>query len=172
MTLIAIIAYAAALLLANLSAAKFGPWVTPINAFLLIGLDLALRDLLHARLRYWQMAVVIVGTAALSWLISKDAGRIAIAGALSFGFANAVDWYVFVKVKGAWSKRAHISNTSGAAVDSLLFPILAFGSLLPMIILGQFAAKTLGAALWVKLIERTNKAAKQGEKQCTSAPES
>lgn len=161
MTLIAIVVYASALLLANLSAAHFGPWVTPINAFLLIGLDLAFRDLLHARLHWWQMAAVIVGTAALSWLISKDVGRIALAGALAFGVANAVDWLVFAKVKGAWSKRAHISNTSGAAVDSLLFPVLAFGSLLPLIVLGQFAAKTIGAALWVKVIERATHAAKQ-----------
>ena len=155
MTLIAVFVYAAALLLANLSAATFGAWVTPINAFVLIGLDLALRDLLHARLRWWQMAVVIVGTAALSWIVSKDAGRIAVAGALAFGAANAVDWLVFAKVKGSWSRRAHVSNTTGAAVDSLLFPMLAFGELLPLVVLGQFAAKTIGAALWVKVIGGT-----------------
>ena len=51
--MIAIIAYAAAMVLANLSVAVLGPWVSPINAFLLIGLDLALRDLLHVRLRMW-----------------------------------------------------------------------------------------------------------------------
>lgn len=154
MTLIAIFIYAAALLLANLSAATFGPWVTPVNAFVLIGLDLALRDLLHARLRWWQMLCVIIGTAYLSWLISQDAGRIAIAGAVAFGLSGAVDWILFARVNGSWERRAHTSNTAGAAVDSLVFPLIAFGSLMPAIVVSQFAAKTVGAAIWVLVIRR------------------
>ena len=161
MTLIAIFIYGAALLLANLSAATFGPWVTPVNAFVLIGLDLALRDLLHARLRWWQMVCVIVGTAGLSWLISQDAGRIAIAGAVAFGLSGAVDWILFARAKGSWEHRAHISNTAGAAVDSLVFPLIAFGTLMPFIVFGQFAAKTVGAALWVWVIRRNGAAAQQ-----------
>lgn len=154
MTAFAIFIYAGALLLANLSAATFGPWVTPLNAFVLIGLDLALRDLLHTRLSWWQMLLVIAGTAAASWLISHDAGRIAIAAAAAFFLAGAVDWMVFAKSRGTWTKRAHRSNLAGAAVDSLVFPVIAFGSLLPLIVLGQFAAKTLGSVLWVHLLKR------------------
>ena len=55
----AILAYAAAMIAANLTIAAFGPWVSPINAFFLIGLDLALRDWLHVRLRVWQMGALI-----------------------------------------------------------------------------------------------------------------
>ena len=36
----------------------------------------------------------------------------------------------------------------GAAVDSILFPTIAFGSFLPTIIALQFAAKVAGGALW------------------------
>ena len=50
LTIAAVFVYAAAMILANLSVATFGPWVSLINAFLLIGLDLALRDWLHVRL--------------------------------------------------------------------------------------------------------------------------
>lgn len=50
MLMIAVFIYAAAMTVANLSIAHFGPWVSPTNAFLLIGLDLALRDWLHVRL--------------------------------------------------------------------------------------------------------------------------
>lgn len=53
---IAVFVYAAAM---NLSIATWGPWVSPINAFVLIGLDLALRDWLHVRLKAWQMGAVI-----------------------------------------------------------------------------------------------------------------
>ena len=155
MTLVAVIAYAAALLIANLSAATFGPWVTPINAFVLIGLDLALRDFLHARLRWWEMLLVIAGSGLASWFVSQDAGRIAAAGAAAFILAGAVDWLVFAKARGTWAQRAHKSNIAGAAVDSLVFPLIAFGGLMPLIVLGQFFAKTAGAALWVWVIQRT-----------------
>jgi len=51
MLLTAISIYASAMVLANLSVAAFGPSISPINAFILIGLDLALRDWLHVRLK-------------------------------------------------------------------------------------------------------------------------
>ena len=59
MLILAVAIYAAAMIGANLSVAAFGPVVTPINAFLLIGLDLALRDWLHVRLRPIQMGALI-----------------------------------------------------------------------------------------------------------------
>ena len=55
----AILIYAAAMTLANLSIAAFGPAISPINAFVLIGLDLALRDWLHVRLKPLQMLALI-----------------------------------------------------------------------------------------------------------------
>ena len=64
---VALAVYATAMVLANLSVVAFGPSVTPINAFVLIGLDLALRDWLHVRLRMWQMAALIVGTGAMTY---------------------------------------------------------------------------------------------------------
>jgi len=62
--------------------------------------------------------------------------------------AALVDWAVFVKTTGSWIKRANISNTVGAAVDSLLFPTIAFGVLMPEIIALQFVAKVAGGAIW------------------------
>ena len=41
---VALVVYTLAMTAANLSVAAFGPSVTAINAFVLIGLDLALRD--------------------------------------------------------------------------------------------------------------------------------
>jgi len=43
----AILIFLLAIIAANLSVAYFGPVSTPINAFLLIGLDLSLRDHIH-----------------------------------------------------------------------------------------------------------------------------
>ena len=152
--MIAIAAYAAAMILANLSVAAFGPWVSPINAFVLIGLDLALRDWLHVRLRAWQMGTLIAGTGALTYLLNPAAGMIAIASSAAFTATAVVDWATFARLRGSWMFRANGSNVAGAAVDSLVFPTLAFGALMPQIVLAQFAAKVAGGAVWAWIIGR------------------
>ena len=85
----AILIYAAAMTLANLSVAQFGPWVSPINAFILIGLDLALRDWLHVRLRAWQMLALITSTGLLTYALNPAAGMIAVASARTGGVTSA-----------------------------------------------------------------------------------
>lgn len=150
----AVIVYALAMTIANLSVATFGPAVTPINAFVLIGLDLALRDWLHVRLKVWQMGTLIVSTGVLTYFLNPAAGMIAIASAAAFTSAAVVDWSVFAKLRGSWLFRANGSNVAGAAVDSLLFPTIAFGALMPHIVLAQFVAKVAGGAIWAWIISR------------------
>ena len=153
----ALFAYAVAMVAANLLVATFGPAISPINAFLLIGLDLTLRDWLHVRLKTWQMGGLILGTGALTYLLNPAAGMIAVASAVSFLVAALVDWAIFVKTTGSWIKRANVSNTAGAAVDSLLFPTIAFGVLMPEIIALQFIAKVSGGAVWSFVLSKFTK---------------
>jgi hypothetical protein len=150
----ALTAYAIAMTLANLLIATFGPSISPLNAFFLIGLDLTLRDWLHVRLKTWQMGCLIVGTGGLTYLLNPAAGMIAVASASSFLIAALVDWAVFMKTTGSWIKRANISNTAGAATDSLLFPTIAFGVLMPEIVALQFIAKVSGGAIWSYVLEK------------------
>lgn len=153
---IAVTTYAAAMTLANLSIATWGPWVSPINAFVLIGLDLALRDWLHVRLRMWQMGALIACTGLLTYALNPAAGMIAIASAVAFTAAALVDWATFARLRGSWMYRANGSNVAGAAVDSLIFPTLAFGVLLPHIVLLQFLAKVAGGVVWSVVIRKLN----------------
>ena len=150
----ALITYAVAMVAANLLVATFGPSISPINSFLLIGLDLTLRDWLHVRLKTWQMGCLIVGTGLITYFLNPASEMIAIASATSFLVAALVDWAIFVKTTGSWIKRANISNTAGAAVDSLLFPTIAFGVLMPEIVALQFLAKTSGGAAWSYLLQK------------------
>ena len=150
----AIVIYAVAMTCANLSIAAFGPWVSPINAFFLIGLDLALRDWLHVRLRVWQMGALIGATGLLTYILNPAAQTIAIASAVSFAAAALADWLTFSRLTGTWLRRSMGSNVVGAAVDSLIFPTLAFGALMPAIVLMQFAAKAAGGAMWAALMNR------------------
>ena len=151
---LALFVYAVAMVLANLSAATWGPKVTPINAFLLIGLDLTMRDWLHVRLKAWQMGALIAGTGIITYALNPSAGMIAVASASSFTIAALVDWSVFARLKGSWLRRANGSNVAGAAVDSLLFPTIAFGALMPHIVVMQFAAKVAGGAIWAYVLNR------------------
>ena len=154
MVAVAILIYAAAMTLANLSVAAWGPWVSPINAFALIGFDLALRDWLHVRLKAWQMLALICATGALTYLLNPAAGKITIASSVAFTAAALTDWMAFARLRGSWLMRANGSNVVGAAVDSLVFPTLAFGALLPHIVALQFVAKVAGGALWVLLLKK------------------
>lgn len=156
MLVIAVTIYALAMTIANLTIAAFGPWFSPINAFFLIGLDLALRDWLQVKLKALHMAALIVASGLITYVLNPAAEMIAIASAIAFTTAAVVDWAVFTKITGSWLKKANTSNVAGAAVDSIVFPTIAFGVLMPHIIAMQFAAKVIGGALWAFAINKLN----------------
>jgi hypothetical protein len=151
---IAVGVYVIAIVAANFLVSIFGPVVTPINAFVFIGLDLALRNWLNLKLNKWQMGAMIFGTGVISYLLNDTMQIIAIASAVSFTLASLTDWFVFNKISGEWMKRANISNIVGALVDSLVFPTIAFGSLMPEIVALQFVAKVSGGFVWTYLLRK------------------
>lgn len=150
--LIASFVYAFAMTLANLSIYQFGPWISPINSFLFIGLDLALRDWLHIKVDKKTMVYLIAVSGLLTYFLNPSASNFAIASAISFSLAALVDFAVFDRVKKSMIFRANASNVAGAAVDSLVFPTLAFGVLMPHIVALQFVAKVFGGFLWSYLL--------------------
>jgi hypothetical protein len=157
--MIYIVMYLTAIIFANLSSAHFGPSASVVNAFLFIGLDLTSRDHLHdawhGRGLAWKMAALIAVGSLLSWLLNRNAGPIALASFVAFACAAIVDTLAYHLLKDR-SKMLKIngSNVLSAAVDSLVFPTLAFGAILPVIVLGQFAAKVLGGFLWSIVLNR------------------
>ena len=124
------------------------------NAFFLIGFDLAMRDWLHVRLKQTHMLALIAGTGVLTYVLNPAAGMISIASASAFTLAALIDFAVFSKVSGSWLKRSNTSNVAAAAVDSIVFPTIAFGALMPHIVLMQFVAKVAGGAIWAWVIAR------------------
>jgi queuosine precursor transporter len=145
--------YVVAIVAANLSVAAFGPSVAILNAFLFIGLDITSRDSLH---QAWQgknlwlkMAALIATGSLLSWLLNRNAGAIALASFLAFAASSVADTLTFQLLRHrAWWVKVNGSNVVSAAVDSCIFPLLAFGALWPVVVVGQFLAKVAGGALW------------------------
>ena len=151
--MIYVVMYLAAIVLANITVAMFGPQMTIVNAFLFIGLDLTARDRLHDA---WhgnhlllKMTALIGAGSILSWVINRDTSQIAIASFVAFALAAIVDTVAY-QLLGNYPRwlRVNGSNIPSALVDSIVFPTLAFGVFLPAIVLGQFLAKTLGGFFW------------------------
>lgn len=153
--------YLTAIVAANLAVSKWGPAVSVHTAFWFIGFDLSSKDSLQDR---WagrvvrNMGLLILGGSALTVLLNIGAWRIAAASTGAFALSASVDALAYyVMIKRGWRRweRMNGSNFFGAMVDSLAFPILAFGWP-PMwnICAGQFIAKVGGGLLWSLVLAR------------------
>ncbi len=154
--------YLTAAVLANLSTSFFGAYASILNAFLFIGLDLTARDKLHeawhGRYLWAKMFVLIAAGSLISYLLNRNAGMIAVASLAAFGVAGLVDAIVYQYLYDKpWMVKVNGSNIFSALADSLVFPTIAFGGFLPLIVLGQFAAKVTGGLIWSWIIAKVSK---------------
>jgi hypothetical protein len=134
-----------------------------------IGLDMAMRDTLHESWNhdrlFLRMSSLILAGSALSWAVNYAVNaaaadiviRVASASFLAFAAAGFTDFGVYHSLRRRSAMmRVNVSNLPSAFVDSLVFPLVAFG--LPMLwsfFAVEFAAKVLGGLLWsVVLIRR------------------
>lgn len=156
-----VILYLTAIVSANLLVAHLGPSIAVFNAFAFIGLDITTRDALHDR---WSgthlrrnMATLILAGSLLSYALNANAARIALASCLSFAGAATIDTLVYSLLgRCAHIVRVNGSNVVSGAVDSVLFPALAFGfPLLYGVMAGQFIAKVFGGYLWSVILAAT-----------------
>jgi hypothetical protein len=153
-----IVLYLLAIVAANVSVSIWGPSVSVVNAFLFIGFNLIARDKLHDA---WgvnvkrNMALLIAVGCGVSAL--GGAGRIALASAVAFGLSESVDAIGYHLLAGRRKLvQQNGSNIPAALVDSLAFPVLAFGlPVLWTIVLGQFVAKMGGGFVWSLLLGKS-----------------
>lgn len=150
---IAFIAYAACIPLANLLITHYGPvpvgfgLMAPAGVFA-AGVAFTARDLLQLWAgKVWTLLAIGLGI-ALSLLLANPA--LALASAAAFAASELIDMGAFTLLERRSFLAAVVtSNTVGLVVDSIVFLTLAFGSLafLP----GQIVGKALmtGAALLV-----------------------
>ena len=132
--------------------------VDGVICFLMIGFDMAIRDKLHDawehRGLFWKMPVLIFSGSVASYIINKDAAQVALASFTAFAAAGFVDFLIYhvLRHHSHWM-RVNGSNLLSAAVDSLVFPFIAFG--LPMqwnFFSVEFITKVLGGVVWFLLL--------------------
>lgn len=154
--MISAVIYVCALCVANYLVFLFGPWWSLVNSFALIGLDFVLRDRLHERFGLWWVSALALAAGAISYLLNPAGGMIALASCLSFVLAALGDGVAYqALMRKPWPVKSNASNTVAAGIDSLLFPLIAFGALMPHIVLGQFVAKVGGGFIWSLVIGRS-----------------
>ena len=154
-----VIIYLVAIVLANLTLLLFGPTASIFYAFILIGLDLSLRDKLHdqwyGKNLWLKMLALICGGSAITVALNWEALPIAIASATAFLASGIGDALLYAKLRNyKFLIRSNGSNVAGSALDSVIFPTMAFGVFMPEIIIGQFVAKIAGGAVWSFILSR------------------
>lgn len=160
--------YLVAIVSANLILTHFGsigPELSIGTAFAFIGLDLTSRDRLHDYWQrsglWWKMGILIGMGSLLSWVLNQDAQRIATASFCAFAVTGLADTLVYW-VLGSKTRflRVNGSNVVGSAIDSTIFPTLAFGAMMPHIVAGQFVAKVFGGFIWSLVLKHDDNADK------------
>jgi uncharacterized PurR-regulated membrane protein YhhQ (DUF165 family) len=167
MTVLLVLGYLAAIVVANLTTAHWGPEWSILNALLLVGLVLTTRDRLHdawKNHRVRNMALLIGAGSAISyvaavWLApgvipSDVVAKIALASCVAFAVSEAFDWGTYhVLRRKPWLERVTSSNVVGATLDSVIFVSIAFGFDI-YIIVAQIGAKVAGGYLWALTMRR------------------
>lgn len=161
-----VILFVGIMALSNLAIAHFGPWFLPVTAFVGVGISLVSRDYLHDvwhdyRGGFWpRMLGMVAAAALLSYAVDQSAGLIALASVCALTSAALSETIVFQAVfRSRWMVRSNVSSVVGALVDSLVFPLVAFGiggvEGFWLLVLTQAATKTVGAFVWTTLFRFT-----------------
>jgi queuosine precursor transporter len=104
------------------------------------------------------MFLLILSGSILTWLINRSAAQIALASMVAFIAASIVDSVTYqVFIKKPKLIKINSSNLFSSAVDSIIFPTLAFGTLLPVITVLQFLAKFIGGFIWSLILNKAEK---------------
>lgn len=132
--------------------------VTSIGGVLFIGPILFFRDRLHElwyQDQLWiRMFSLLLMGGILSALFNPGSIRLSLASMGSFIVSELIDTLIYhllyakpnmVKING--------SNLASSVVDSLLFPVLAFGSINSLLFIGQFIGKFIGGFVCSKLLK-------------------
>lgn len=126
------------------------PGLMAPSAVLIVGVALVLRDAVQERCgRLWAFGAIVLG-ALLSLLVAPPS--LALASAAAFLLAEMADLLVYSRLRArglAWAVLA--SGVVGAALDSLVFLWLAFGTPALVYLPGQIVGK-LWATLAVALV--------------------
>ncbi len=154
--------YLGAAVAANLTVAYFGKAASPFIGFFFIAFDLTARDKLHDAWQHknlwFKMLALIAAGSVISYLLNRNAGMIAVGSFAAFAVAGVIDAIIYHFLRDQpWLIKVNGSNVFSALADSIVFPTIAFGSFMPLIVLAQFGSKFSGGLFWSFVISKVSK---------------
>jgi queuosine precursor transporter len=157
MQAIKISVYLMAFVLANFIVIWFGEVGLIFTALFLIPFDFVMRCLFHEQWKGIELFLKLgslVGIASiLTYVINNDAKNIALAS--TFGFISAqmlASVFYQTYIKKSFLFKVNGSDALGVIADSIVFQVIAFGSISTSITLSQVALKIVGGVFWYYLI--------------------
>lgn len=145
--------YLTTIVAANLIVWHFGQIALLATAGILLPCDFLIRDILHHQ---WErrgevaerMAVLIASGSILTLLVNGSAFWVAIASATAFATSGIIDATIYAGMKAFGRfERMTTSNAFGAALDSIAFPLIAFGGFDWKLSASQAAIKFFGGVI-------------------------
>ena len=100
------------------------------------------------------MGLLIFTGSLITYVFNSQSKNIAIASFLAFCISNFIDFFIYkIYYKSHWYIKSNTSNIFGSLTDSIIFTMIAFGSFMPMIIIGQTISKIVGGLMWTFLLK-------------------
>jgi uncharacterized PurR-regulated membrane protein YhhQ (DUF165 family) len=151
-----------AIILSNILVTILGASWSPLTAFIFIGFDITCRDKLHEiwykKNLLFKMSLLILLGSFISFIINANTINIAIASFIAFSISSLFDSIIYgILFKHKKMVKINTSNIVSSLLDSIIFPIIAFGAFMPVIIFGQFIAKFCGGFIWSIVISKSSK---------------
>lgn len=151
---------------ANLVVKHFGAYGLWFSSFFLIPFDFVCRCILHEKWKSFALIrnlfLLTAASGLVTFIINHDALYIAIASISGFTAAQAGAgiFYQYNKRK-SWFFKVNLSDLIAICFDSIVFQLIAFATIAPLITTGQVVIKFAGGLLWYfilfKLIKIQNK---------------
>lgn len=157
-----VLVYVGMIVIANGVVSRYGQEALPFTAFMLIPLDLVVRDLLQDRWQirrrgqmYAMMLTLIFGGSLVSYWTTIASPRIATASMAAFCLTGMIDLLTYqAMVKLGRVFRINAATVVAAITDTLIFVAIAFDNADTMLVVYQIAAKCCGGLFWSLVLYR------------------
>lgn len=143
--------------LSDLGVWRLGPDSAPLMGGLVVGLDLVVRNRLHALWsgrRVWPRMIGLTALGAgLSALIYRDSAPVAWASFDAYLFGGLSATLAWDAAGGRDDRRCRWTALAvGSAVDALVFTVVAFRAAYPVLIVRIMVCKLLGGVVWSEIM--------------------
>lgn len=149
--------YLLAFVLANYLVIWFGQYGLIFTALFLIPFDFVMRCVFHETYKglklFLYLSSLVVSASVITYLINQDNFSIALASCLGFAAAQLfASIFYQITIKKSYFIKVNGSDLVGIVIDSIIFQLIAFGSINTIISVSQILMKFIGGLFWYWII--------------------